>query len=58
MSKNFFFENVVMFWLGYHSFQIGVMDPPWKVKKHFYLVREWQRGYNRAYFDNQNAVQT
>lgn len=48
-------KSEIIYWLGYNAFCINVHEAPKKVARNFYLIREWQRGYNSAYFDNQKG---
>ena len=44
----------LFYWLGYNAFCKDIHEPPKKIARQFYLVREWQRGYDSAYFDNRS----
>jgi ribosome modulation factor len=37
---------------GYHAFFTGKIVCPYQPDTHF--AREWQRGFNKAYFENMN----
>ncbi len=49
-------KNITIYWLGYNAFCMNIHEAPKKVARNFYLVREWQRGYNAAYFDNKKGT--
>jgi hypothetical protein len=48
MSTNNFLK--IAFDMGYRSFSKGIFDSPYKSGT--VLLKEWQRGFDRAYFDN------
>ena len=50
-----FYGSDKIYWLGYNAFLTNLHWPPSKIERNFYLTREWHRGYNRAYFDNQKG---
>lgn len=49
-------KTETIYWLGYNAFCLNIHEAPKKVARNFYLIREWQRGYNQAYFDNQKGT--
>lgn len=44
----------IAFDMGYRAFQRGVFEAPYKDGT--VLLKEWNRGFNRAYFDNQDRL--
>ena len=50
-----FYGSAKIYWLGYKAFVTNIHSPPDKVQRNFYLTREWQRGYNDGYADNQKG---
>lgn len=41
--------------LGYRAFSNGIIVNPFTLDTHFY--REWDRGFNAAYFENLSKTQ-
>ena len=35
---------------GYNAFRVGRIANPYKIDTYFY--KEWERGFNKAYFEN------
>jgi hypothetical protein len=46
----------VAFEMGHRSFYKGVFDAPYKDGT--VLLKEWQRGFDTAYFQNADALRT
>lgn len=45
---------VIAFEMGKRAFYKGIFDAPYK--EGTVLLKEWQRGFNHSYFDNQSKL--